>query len=319
VKALGIDIGGTNVKIAVVDVVSSSILEHRSFPTDATASHGRPSYELARRIAAEVNHLIESHEITLVGVGVPGAMSADRLLVRYPPNLIGWKEEPLKEYLLEHLREGVQVEVDNDANVATIAEGEIGAGKGINDFLLVTLGTGVGGGLYLDGKLYRGVSGGAGEFGHVSIDINGPQCACGSRGCIEAFIGQRYMIDEMHRLLDEDAVSILSALPRPIDARSIIDAARSEDEFAKDYLAKCGERLGFAMSGVAKLLDIHTLVVGGGVAQAGDLILAPALKTLREHVLPNQREHVKILPAQFSNDAGVLGAAMLAVTEAQAK
>lgn len=316
-KAIGVDIGGTSVKLAVVDVASASILHRSSFHTNASEIVERPAYELARRTAEYIQPLIEEYGTSLIGIGVPGAMNADRVLVRYPPNLLGWKEEPLKEYLLEFLPRGSIVEVDNDANVATLAEAEHGAGKGTNDFMLVTLGTGVGAGLYLDGKLYRGASGGGGEFGHLSIDQNGVACACGSRGCIEAYIGQRYISREVGRWIDSGQETSLVDATRPIEVRAIAQAAESGDTFSRDYLTLMGSRLGFALSGVAKLLDIHSFIVGGGVAQAGQLILGSAERVLREHVLRNQREHVKILLARYSNDAGMLGAAMLVVTESQ--
>ncbi|HET6511368.1 MAG TPA: ROK family protein, partial [Candidatus Kapabacteria bacterium] len=188
-KAIGVDIGGTSVKLAVIDVDAASVLSRGSFPTDASSSQPEPAQRLSQRIAERIKPWIEEYSIDLVGVGVPGAMNEDRSLVRYPPNLLGWKEEPLRDMLRAQLPESVRVEVDNDANVATIAEAMLGAAQGIDNFLLATLGTGVGGGLWLNGQLYRGTSGGAGEFGHLSIDIDGPKCGCGSRGCIEAYLG----------------------------------------------------------------------------------------------------------------------------------
>jgi glucokinase len=180
------------------------------------------------------------------------------------------------------------------------------------------LGTGVGGGLWLDGKLYRGTSGGAGEFGHLSIDIDGPKCGCGSRGCIEAYLGQSYFSRAVENELDKGADSILKYAARPLEPKTIAKAAEHGDSFAEQQLATAGMRLGFAFSSVAKLLDLHTFVVGGGVAAAGEFILKPARAMLREHVLESQREHARILPAAFSNDAGVIGAAMLAVAESRA-
>jgi glucokinase len=315
VKAIGVDIGGTSVKLAVIDTETASIVSRGSFPTDANSDIAEPARRLALRIAERIKPWIEEYQISLVGVGVPGAMSADRSLVRYPPNLRGWKEEPLRDLFAAQLPDGVRVEVDNDANVATVAEAMLGAGKGQDNFLLATIGTGVGGGLWLDGKLYRGTSGGAGEFGHISIDIDGPQCACGSRGCIEAYLGQSYFSRSVERELDGGADSILKYAARPLEPKVIAEAAEHGDPFAEQQLAIAGKRLGFAFSSVAKLLDLHTFVIGGGVAKAGEFILDPAREMLREHVLENQREHAQILSAQFSNDAGVIGAAMLAVAE----
>ncbi len=317
VKAIGVDIGGTSVKLAVIDVEAASVISRSAFPTDASSTQPDPAHRLAIRIAERIKLWIDEYSIDLVGVGVPGAMSGDRSLVQYPPNLLGWKEEPLRDMLASQLPGDVRVEVDNDANVATVAEAMLGAARGIDNFMLATLGTGVGGGLWLNGQLYRGTSGGAGEFGHLSIDIQGPKCACGSRGCIEAYLGQGYFSRAVESELDRGADSILKYAARPLEPKTIAEAAEHGDSFAEQQLATAGKRLGFAFSSVAKFLDLHTFVVGGGVAQAGDYILAPARAMLREHVLENQREHVSILPAEFSNDAGVMGAAMLAVAESR--
>ena len=316
-KAIGVDIGGTSVKLAVIDVDTSSVMSRGSFPTDANSTQPDPAQHLAVRIAERIKPWIEEYSIDLVGVGVPGAMNDDRSLVRYPPNLPGWKEEPLRDLLAAQLPGGIRVEVDNDANVATVAEALLGAARGIDNFLLATLGTGVGGGLWLNAQLYRGTSGGAGEFGHISIDIDGPKCGCGSRGCIEAYLGQAYFSRAVESDLAKGADSILKYAASPLEPKTVVEAAEHGDSFAEHQLATAGKRLGFAFSSVAKLLDLHTFVVGGGVAQAGDYILEPAREMLREHVLENQREHVAILSASFSNDAGVIGAAMLAVSEAR--
>jgi glucokinase len=305
----------------VIDVETATIISRSSFPTgasplQASAALPDPAERLAIRIADRVKLWIEEYKIDLVGVGVPGAMNEDRTLVRYPPNLPGWKEEPLQAMLAANLPTGVTVEVDNDANVATVAEAMLGAARGIDNFMLATLGTGVGGGLWLNGQLYRGTSGGAGEFGHLSINIDGPKCACGSRGCIEAYLGQTYFSRSVEAEIDRGASTILKYAARPLEPKTITETAEHGDSFAEQQLATAGKRLGFAFSGVAKLLDLHTFVLGGGVSQAGEYLLGPARAMLREHVLENQREHARIITAHFSNDAGVMGAAMLAVAEA---
>lgn len=302
-------------KLALIDTQNAAIVERAAFPTNASSALEKPAMVLASRIADRITPWISDHSVAHVGIGVPGAMNEDRSVVRYPPNLPGWKEEPLKQMLVHLLPSQIKVEVDNDANVATVAEATLGAARGVSHFLLATLGTGVGGGLWLDGKLYRGASGGAGEFGHLSIDMNGPPCGCGSRGCIEAYLGQVYFSQSVEERLSMGARSSLQGAARPLEPKTIVEAASQGDEFAKQELATAGRRLGFALATVAKLLDLHTFVVGGGVARAGEFILAPAREMLREHVLKNQREHVRILSAEHSNDAGVIGAAMLAVTE----
>jgi glucokinase len=186
---LGVDIGGTSVKMGAIDIRNGRVVRERSFPTPKGGSQ-----KMAKDLAKHVRVItVDYPDVAVVGIGVPGAMNNDRSLVRYPPNLDGWLEEPLAENVRAALPWIEHVEVDNDAKVATLAEARLGAGKGVDNFLLVTLGTGVGGGVYLDGKIFRGVSGGAGEFGHTTIDYNGPLCGCGEKGCIEAYLGQKHL------------------------------------------------------------------------------------------------------------------------------
>ncbi len=320
---LGIDIGGTSVKLGVVDAESGSIVAESSFPTPQTGSR-----DVAKAIAERVREIKSAYpEIDRMGVGTPGSMNQDRSLVRYPPNLLGWKEEPLKAYLQEFLPEFKRIEVDNDANVAALAEAYHGAGRGLTHFLLVTLGTGIGGAIYATEQtptpkvgggwgvvgIYRGASGGAGEFGHTSIDLNGPQCNCGSRGCIEAYLGQHYLSERTRKkLMDDPSIpSLLRAEENELTPKLIADAMNAGDAFAKSIFEEAGMLLGVAIANVANLLDMHTFIIGGGVAEAGSVLFDASLVTLRARVLMNLRPVVEIRKAHFGNRAGMIGAAML--------
>jgi glucokinase len=310
---LGIDIGGTTVKLGVVDALKGSIVAESSFPTPQTGSR-----TVAMEIAGRVREIRSAYpEIMRIGVGVPGSMNRDRSLVRYPPNLIGWKEEPLKQYLIELLPEFERIEVDNDANVAALAEAKLGAGRGLSHFLLVTLGTGIGGAVYAtEGTfqgIYRGASGGAGEFGHTSIDLNGPNCNCGSRGCIEAYLGQHYLSERTRaKLVSNPSISsMLSKELGELTPKIIANAMNNGDAFAKSVFEEAGMLLGVALANVANLLDMHVFILGGGVAEAGDVLFDAALDTLRVRVLANLRPVVEIRKAHFGNRAGMIGAAML--------
>ena len=318
---LGIDIGGTTVKLGVVDASKGSIVAESAFPTPQTGSR-----DVARAIAERVHEIRAAFpETDRMGVGTPGSMNRDRSLVRYPPNLLGWKEEPLKAYLQELLPEFERIEVDNDANVAALAEAKLGAGRGLLHFLLVTLGTGIGGAIYstpppfqgggwavVDG-IYRGASGGAGEFGHTSIDLNGAPCNCGSRGCIEAYLGQHYLSERTKEKLvhDPSTESTLRKELGELTPKIIADAMNSGDAFARSVFEEAGMLLGVALANVANLLDMHTFIIGGGVAEAGDVLFDAALDTLRARVLANLRPVVEIRKAQFGNRAGMIGAAVL--------
>jgi glucokinase len=311
---LGIDIGGTSIKLGVVDTSSGSIAAESSFETPQTGARN-----VAESIATHVRDLHSAYpEIDRLGVGVPGAMTRDRQFVRYPPNLLGWKEEPLHQYLTEFLPNFTKIEVDNDAKVAALAEAKLGAGRGLSHFLLVTLGTGIGGAIYsTEGSfagIYRGASGGAGEFGHASIDLNGPQCNCGSRGCLEAYLGQRYLSERTKQKLESDA-SIQSTLRGESDLtpKHIAAAMSASDAFARGVFEEAGMFLGVALANIANMLDMHVFIVGGGVAEAGDVLFESARTTLRARVFEQLKPLVEIRKATFGHRAGVVGAAMLVV------
>src|SRR5581483_9758939 len=310
---LGVDIGGTTIKLGVVDVSSGAVVAESSFPTPKTGSR-----DTATDIAEHARDIKSAFpEIDRIGVGVPGAMNRDRSLVRYPPNLVGWKEEPLERYLTESLPEFRRIEVDNDAKVAALAEASFGAGRELSHFLLVTLGTGVGGAIYSNEGpfkgIYRGASGGAGEFGHMSIDINGAPCQCGSRGCIEAYLGQQYLSERTRKKLqiDPSIHSILRDRLSDLTPKIIASAMHQGDEFATQVFEEAGMLLGCALANVANLLDMHVFILGGGVAEAGDVLFRAAQTSLRARVLANLRPVVEIRKAHFGNQAGIIGAAML--------
>jgi glucokinase len=310
---LGVDIGGTTVKLGVVDASKGSIVAESAFPTPQTGSR-----DVAKAIAERVFEIRAAFpEIVCLGVGVPGAMNRDRSLVRYPPNLLGWKEEPLQAYLKELLPDMKQIEVDNDANVAALAEAHHGVGRGLSHFLLVTLGTGIGGAIYSSEQkfvgIYRGASGGAGEFGHTTIDLNGPHCNCGSRGCIEVYLGQHYLSERTRKKLMDD-ISIHSLLrieENELTPKLIADAMDAGDVFARSVFEEAGMLLGVALANVANLLDMHIFILGGGVAEAGEVLFNAALVTLRSRVLASLRPIVEIRKAHLGNRAGMVGAAML--------
>lgn len=313
---LGIDIGGTTVKLGVVNPESGAVAAEGSFQTPQSGSQS-----VAQAIAREAHNFKAAFpELTTMGVGVPGAMNRDRSLVRYPPNLLGWEEEPLKSYLAEFMPDFATIEVDNDAKVAALAEAKLGAGRGLSHFLLVTLGTGIGGAIYsTEGTftgIYRGASGGAGEFGHTSIDHNGEPCNCGSRGCIEAYLGQKYLSNRTRKKLDENH-SIMSSLrnEEELSPKIIANAMNSGDQFAKSIFEEAGILLGAALANVANLLDMHTFIIGGGVAEAGPVLFDSAITSLRSRVLANLRPVVEIRKAEFGNRAGIIGAALLAAND----
>ena len=308
--AVGVDIGGTTIKLGVVDLGKGKILRETSFTTpNATAR------DTAAILARHVHVLIHQYpEITAIGIGVPGAMNIERTLAQYPPNFPKWEAEPFAKYVKEAIPISELVIMDNDAKAAALAEQKFGAGKDEKFFLLATLGTGVGGAIVADGKIFRGAFGGAGEFGHIMINYNGPESNSGIRGCLEAYLGQKYLSTQaIEKIKLSKKPSVLrSFLPNGnLEPKDIYEAAQSGDEFAKEVLADAGMILGIGFASVATLLDIRLFLVTGGIAQAGDLLLNPAREAIRKNVLAHQRNSVEIRQAKLVTTAGIIGAALL--------
>jgi glucokinase len=309
-QAIGVDIGGTSIKLGVVDLEKGKILRETSFKTPNASAK-----ETAEILARHVNVLIHQYpDITSIGIGVPGAMNPERTLVQYPPNFPKWEIEPFTQYVQDALPIVELVVMDNDAKAAALAEQKFGAASDEKFFLLATLGTGIGGAIVADGKIFRGAFGGAGEFGHIMIDYQGPDSLSGIRGVLEAHIGQKYLSESTLKKLSAGKISssLRTFLPAGnLEPKDIYEAAQSGDAFAMDVLREAGMILGIGFATVACLLDIRLFVVTGGVAQSGDLLLGPAREALRKNVLAHQRDSVEIRPAKLMTTAGIIGAALL--------
>jgi len=313
--AVGVDLGATTIKAGIVDH-KGKILEQ--IVSDTKASKG-PKV-VVQQVVFAIQELFAKHnpvECFGIGIGSPGIVSMEDGTVRHPPNFEDWEEVPLAKLIRKVFAHTVFVE--NDANCAAIAESRYGAGSDRKDFLFVIWGTGVGGGIILDRKIYRGPFGGAGEIGHVSIDYNGRKCNCGNLGCIEAYIGQRY--------LSQRTKEILQALPKDsprsrieqlvdgnlsrIEPALISQAAEEGDATAMEILEEAGELLGFALASVVNVLDIRTVVIGGGISAAPQFVFKAIEEGLRSRVLKPHQAGIRILRAKLGNAAGMIGAASL--------
>ena len=302
---VGIDLGGTFIKGGLVKA-SGEILKETQIPTEADQG---PDHVLGR-IAALVKELSQGVEIAGVGIGMPGQIDVDKGICHYSPNLPGWEELEVGPPLEKAI--GCPVILDNDANVAALGEYAFGAGKGAPFMLMVTLGTGVGGGLIMNGEMVRGAKGLAGEFGHCAIEIGGRKCGCGRRGCIEAYANQNGVIQTLKEKLDAGQFSVLAAKSDP-DTRDVFDAAKAGDCVAIDVFRQTGDYLGVALADMANLLNLQRVVVGGGVANAGDYILEASRQRVKQDALGVAAEGFEIVPAQLGNKAGLVGAAFLAM------
>ncbi len=309
--AVGVDLGGTTVKTGLVSK-TGEIKYHNKF--DSKGDQGPE--KVIRQIALSVNDAMahgDGGSIIGIGIGAPGVVDNDGF-VKAPPNLSHWDTIPLAKELQKQFN-GVPINVENDANCAAIAESKFGVGKEYPNFLFIIWGTGVGGGIILNRKLYRGPSGGAGEVGHICIDHNGPLCGCGARGCVEAYIGQKYLSQStIERVKAQPSSLILQIVGgdyAKIEPIYISQAAEAGDELARSILSEAGTLLGVAIGGVMNTMDLRVSIIGGGVSAAGDLVMNAVEDSVRAHVLKPLRDDIRVIQCKLGNNAGILGAAGL--------
>jgi glucokinase len=248
-----------------------------------------------------------------IGIGSPGIVDQKNGVVNDPPNIKGWRRVALGEEIKRIFK--LKVELENDANVAAIAEAKFGAGRRHPNFLFVIWGTGVGGGIILDRKIFRGPHGGAGEIGHVSIDYEGLQCNCGARGCVEAYIGQRNLSQRaIERLRQHPASRILELVGGDISKVEpifISQAALEGDGLAREIFTEAGTLLGVALGSVLNTIDLRVVIIGGGISGAGDFVYDAIKKSAQAHVMKSMQKDIMVIPAKLGNAAGILGAAGL--------
>jgi glucokinase len=309
----GVDVGGTFVKIGLV-TKEGEILNQTQIPTEAE----NPAAEMLKRAAKAIQKLIQDQggcELKATGIGTAGSVSVEKGILYEAPNMPNWKDISVGEILSNEL--GVPVVVDNDANAAAWGEYGYGAGRGSQYMLLVTLGTGVGGGLVLDGKPYRGAIDAGGEFGHTAIDYDGWMCSCGCKGCVEAYVGTKGILRQVREGLESHPDSLLANIdPNKMMPVDVSQAADQGDTLALRVLEQTGIYLGYGLANAVNLLNIQRIVVGGGVAKAGDRILKPAFESMKANSMRVLGGIVDLVPAQLGNSAGLVGAAWLAAFEA---
>jgi glucokinase len=312
--AIGIDLGGTNNKAALVDK-KKGFIKTSCIPTHADMG----KEHVYDRIAMAVEDLLEDHDKEPIGIGMgmPGTVSMDRKTVKNPPNLPGFNVENVADAIKK--RTGYSCVIGNDANLAAFGSARFGVGKNFDDFIMVTLGTGVGGGIIYNNKIYRGTTGMAAELGHVIIDYHGPLSNSNTRGGIEAYLGQRflsrYAADTIRQHEDNPLYKTFHKDFEKLEPVDLYHAAKEGNELALEILKKTGEKLGYAIVNYIHTLDIRKIIVSGGVAKAGKYILDPAKETAIRYLMPPFREDFDIIYESLGNDAALLGAASLAFEE----
>ena len=303
---LGIDIGGTNLKSGIINEIGN-LIEQSSIPTNAEKGPEEVINNLKKIIHVAKNNF---PELKSVGVGVPGIVTNEGV-VRISPNLPGWIDLPLKKKLEEFI--SIPIKIDNDANSAAIAELELGAGRDQNNFIYITLGTGVGGAIIINKKIFRGDTGASGEIGHTIINVNAKSnCYTNSfrSGVLEEYIGRKQIIELAKIIMKKFPDSNLNKLSN-VDVSSISDAAAMNDIAAIECFKKIGCYLGVGIASAMNLLDISTAIIGGGISMSDSVLFDSALETTRKRVLPPIASRVQIRMAHFTKDAGIIGAALI--------
>lgn len=313
-KRIGIDVGGTNVKIALVDK-SGKIIYSNSVPT-----YAKMGYEYTvNNIKQAIKDLMKETNTTAkdidgIGFDFPGQVDYKTGVVKLAPNIPGWVNVPIAQMIEEEFH--IPTRIDNDVRCAALGEMKFGAGQGCENFVCITVGTGIGSGLVINGQLVRGASNAAGEIGHIKLQMkDGLICGCGDTGCLEAYasgpsivaMAQDYIKGGKSTKFREMA----AAEGGEITPYMVAKAAEAGDPVAKRIFEIVGEYIGIGLTSVINLLNPEKVIIGGGVAEAGDLLLDPIRKTIKERAMVVAGSAVEIVPAQLGNSAGVIGASML--------
>lgn len=309
-KVVGIDIGGTNIKAGVVDekgnMIKSSSIKTQSPPLDA--------YKVLDNIVEQIKNLVDLKEISGIGIGCPGAINGVDGVVEYSNNLV-WKKVNIIKYLQDKLKID-NIKVSNDANVAALGECKFGVGKGYSDMLMVTLGTGVGGGIVVDGKLFEGYKTLGAELGHTVIRVNGVKCTCGRSGCLEAYTSATSLIrDTINAMMIDKTSAMWDYCERDlnkVDGLTSFECAKKGDRTANEVVENYCNALGDGITNFVNIFRSQIVVLGGGVSAQGEYLTSRLQKIVDEKIYGGtENASTKILTAKLGNDAGVLGAASL--------
>ncbi len=313
---IGIDFGGTNLRAAIADTETGQIFHQRKCPTLATEGQ----QAVVQRIVQLIRELLQmsgepAGAIKGIGIGVPGTPDIETGVIEFLPNLPGrWLKVPLQAIVQEQVQ--LPVAVINDVRALTLGEWIFGAGRGADTLACLAIGTGIGGGLIVNGQFHLGIGGTAGEFGHHVVEVDGPPCGCGGRGCLELYasgpaIAAMGVKEVMHGHSTRIGELVNHDLNR-IDAGVIVQAAREGDPIAMRILQRAGVYLGIAVGNILGVISPQRIILGGGVSVAGDLLLKSIVQTVSErvHVIPHQK--VQFVLAELGINGGLIGAALWA-------
>ena len=311
---LAIDLGGTNIFAAIISS-QGRVMARACYLT--LADEG--SEAVINRIFLVIEDLLHQRSMKLcqldsISIATAGAIDFDKGLVTSSPHLPGWHDVPLRDIVGGKYK--VKTFLINDANAAALGEHKFGAGQGVDNLIVLTVGTGIGGGIIVGGKLYSGASGSAGEIGHMTIDVSGPRCDCGNDGCLEALVSGGAVAKEAIRRIRQGGSSSLTGVVggkiENITAEEVSVEAQGGDSLASEVILQAATYLGIGLASIVNIFNPEMIIIGGGMAKMGDLLLNPARQVVRQRAFQLPVRAVRIVPAQLGDDAGMLGAAVFA-------
>lgn len=313
--AIGLDIGGTNMRGALLNGSEEQVDEIK-IPSEASVS--------IDRLIDNLIHLVEKlrgvKKICGIGMGIPGIIDTAHGIITEAPNIRGIDNFPIKDVLRERLGSEVKLVIENDANMIALGEWRKGAGKGVESMIMMTIGTGFGGGLVLRGELWSGTQGMGGEIGHMTINPEGPKCNCGNYGCLESYASAVAIRRRVSEGLSKGQIAgslreqLENASPADIP-RLVMIAGREGDEFAHGVWHELGKAIGIAIASLQNLLDVDMVVIGGGIANAWDLFIDDVREESAKRGFSVPMKHLKIEKSALGDDAGILGAGYLALKD----
>ena len=302
---VGVDLGAT--KIAAGLITPHNEIIQKAY-AETKPAEGPPA--VVERIAGCVEQLTsalpKSQCLAAIGVCCPGPLDHEAGLVLDPPNLTGWMNVPLQQMLEERLH--LPAPIEHDAKAAALGEFHFGAGRGSNDMIFVIIGTGVGAAIIIGGELYRGPTNSAGEIGHITVDMNGPACSCGSNGCLEVFVAGPDLADRFREAMQGLDIDV----PDDLDGKKVAALANQGQPQAIQVFQQAGQALGVGIAAMAHMFDISTYILGGSVAKAGDLLLDPTRAAVHYRAFGSIGSRITVVASPLGDDAGILGSAWVA-------
>ncbi len=310
---IGVDLGGTNIKAAAFSAGNLECVCENRLPTEAARGSEHVLMQIFRAVQALFAQIPKSQTLC-IGLGIPGLLDIETGISHFSPNFPNWENVPVSDWL--HQKTNLPVFIDNDVRVNLYGEWYYGAGKGKNNIVLLTLGTGLGSGIVMDGHVLYGATASAGEIGHMNMYRTGRPCKCGSSGCLGRYVSARGMLRTLQEKLHDGAPSIIrewtGSDPEKATAKMVSDAYDAGDQTAIEVMTQTGELLGYGLANVINLFNPEVIIIGGGMSAAGERLLRPARQIVKCHALEISRQSCEIVTAQLGDAAGMLGAAIYA-------